>query len=156
MKIVINKCYGGFGLSNEAIKRLAELNGKKCYFFTTVLEKGENYGKYKSIDITDNCIFSSAFSVSNPDQILDVIKREDYNDSKEYNKAHNKLHESISLSAYDEDRTNPLLIQVVEELGNKASSKYAQLSIIEIPDGIEYEIDEYDGIESIHEKHRSW
>ena len=28
--------------------------------------------------------------------------------------------------------------------------------IIEIPDDIEWEIDNYDGIESIHEKHRSW
>jgi len=33
MKIVINKCYGGFGLSPLAIKELAKLNKKKCYFF---------------------------------------------------------------------------------------------------------------------------
>jgi hypothetical protein len=28
MKIVINKCYGGFGLSEEALKKYEELSGK--------------------------------------------------------------------------------------------------------------------------------
>lgn len=27
---------------------------------------------------------------------------------------------------------------------------------VEIPDGIEWELDEYDGLESVHECHRSW
>lgn len=34
MKIVINKCFGGFGLSPSAVKELAKLQGKKCYFFS--------------------------------------------------------------------------------------------------------------------------
>ena len=29
-KVVINDCYGGFGLSEEANKRYAELSGKEC------------------------------------------------------------------------------------------------------------------------------
>jgi len=28
--------------------------------------------------------------------------------------------------------------------------------VVDIPDDIEYEIDDYDGIESVHEAHRSW
>ena len=31
MKVVINACYGGFGLSHKAIMRYAELKGFKLY-----------------------------------------------------------------------------------------------------------------------------
>ncbi|CAK0757599.1 hypothetical protein CCP1ISM_7520003 [Azospirillaceae bacterium] len=30
------------------------------------------------------------------------------------------------------------------------------MEVIEIPDGVDWTIDDYDGVESIHEKHRSW
>jgi len=57
--------------------------------------------------------------------------------------------------AYGE-RANPLVAEVVESLGEEANGKYAKLKVVEIPDGIEYTIEEFDGVESIHEKHRSW
>ena len=53
-------------------------------------------------------------------------------------------------------RTDKRLINVIEKLGNKASGKMSNVIIVEIPDGIEFEIDDYDGQESVHEKHRSW
>ena len=54
-------------------------------------------------------------------------------------------------------RTDPLLIQVIEKLGiEESNGGCAQLKIIEIPDGIEYEIHKYDGIEHIAEKHSTW
>lgn len=58
-------------------------------------------------------------------------------------------------SLYD-DRTNPRLIDVVERLGENADGPHAELKVVEIPNGIEWSIHEYDGTESIHEKHRSW
>ena len=33
MKLVINQCYGGFGLSPKGIKRYLELKGKECYCY---------------------------------------------------------------------------------------------------------------------------
>ncbi len=57
---------------------------------------------------------------------------------------------------YDVPRDDPALAQAVEELGEKANGTYAKLEVVEIPDGTKYEIDEYDGQESIHEVHRSW
>jgi len=54
------------------------------------------------------------------------------------------------------DRTDPLLVLAVETLGQEASGMCAKLKVVEIPDGIEFEISEYDGYESVEEKHRSW
>jgi len=56
----------------------------------------------------------------------------------------------------DIPRDDSLLIQVVEELGVDANGGCASLKIVEIPDDIDWEIDEYDGNESIDEKHRTW
>ena len=60
--------------------------------------------------------------------------------------------------AYDDHdkRADPKLVECVERLGDAASGRYAHLKVVEIPDGIEYEISNYDGIETIHEKHRVW
>ena len=87
MKVVINDCYGGFGLSEKALKMLGV--------------------------------------------------EDDYD--------------------FEFDRTNPELVEVVEKLGKEANGFCASLRVIEIPDDVkEWYIDEYDGIETIHEKHRYW
>ena len=95
VKIVINNCFGGFGLSDVALGRYLELKGYPT--------------------------------------------------------------ESRSLYYADDGiRNDPILVQVVEELGDKASAKYSRLTVVEIPDDVEWTIEEYDGIESIHEIHRTW
>jgi hypothetical protein len=58
--------------------------------------------------------------------------------------------------AFREDRTNPLLIKCVEELGKDADGERAYLSIVEIPNDVEWKIEEYDGDEWVAEKHRVW
>lgn len=59
---------------------------------------------------------------------------------------------------YDREiaRDDPRLVQVVEELGSLASGGYASLSVVEIPVGIKWHINEYDGYEAVHEDHRTW
>lgn len=55
------------------------------------------------------------------------------------------------------DRTDKLIIEVVEELGGVDASKFGAIKIVEIPDDVEYTIHEgYNGAEIIREKHRSW
>ena len=56
----------------------------------------------------------------------------------------------------DNPRSHPLLIQVVEELGEEADGPCAKLNIIEIPYDVKYEIEEYDGMEHVAEVHRTW
>lgn len=49
----------------------------------------------------------------------------------------------------DIERADPVLVQVVEELGQEASGQFAELRITEIPTGTKYRIDEYDGKECV-------
>lgn len=52
---------------------------------------------------------------------------------------------------YDDciERDDPLLVQVVEELGEQSWGKFSKLVIKEIPDGSEWTIEEHDGFESV-------
>ena len=63
---------------------------------------------------------------------------------------------SFNPTERDIERHDPALVQAVEELGNNANGAHAELAVVEIPDGIDYIIEEYDGIEHIAEKHRTW
>ncbi len=151
MKIAINKCYGGFGLSPKAVARLAELNGQKAYFFVGGI--GDKPLKQVAIEKI-NSMFWSAYNTPNPTLSCDgaewaAMSSEEKNDQ-------NAKDEAQSLDSRPDNRTDPLLIQVIEELGEDASGSCAELEVIEIPDGVQYEIEEYDGMESIHETHRSW
>lgn len=48
---------------------------------------------------------------------------------------------------YDMDRTDPFLVQVVEEMN--ASDSFSDLKIEEVFPGEKWRIDEYDGLESV-------
>lgn len=56
----------------------------------------------------------------------------------------------------EQDRTNPKLVEVVEKLGEVANAKYAELKVVEVPDDVKWRIEDYDGMETIHEVHRVW
>ena len=147
-KIVINDCFGGFGLSPKALKRYAELKGKECYFFKSTLDD-----KYTPLKIEEiESIFWTAFTVPNPEEVLPKEKIGEYGNYLEYNQAYGK----IELNSRDISRTDLYLIKVVEELGKDANDYCSELKVVEIPDDIEWTIEEYDGNETIHEKHRSW
>jgi hypothetical protein len=92
IKVVINACHGGFGLSAAAESKYKELAG-----------------------------------VLDPDFRSRLIPRDD---------AH--------------------LIAVVELMGSKACGGHAELKIVEIPDDVNWYIEEYDGREWVAERHRTW
>ena len=60
------------------------------------------------------------------------------------------------LFEFDLQRDDPTLVMIVEELGDKANGMYAELKIVEIPDDVEWHIQDYDGVEWVAENHRTW
>jgi len=67
------------------------------------------------------------------------------------------MYRQLTGSDYNDDiRSDPALIRVIEVLGEEANSEYSELVIVEVPDDVEWAIDEYDGAEWIAEKHRVW
>ena len=67
-----------------------------------------------------------------------------------------KFYSELTFFAGEISRSDPDLITVVQELGEKANDRFSKLKIVEIPDDVQWEIQEYDGWEHIAEKHRTW
>ncbi|NIX57645.1 MAG: hypothetical protein GWN14_17410, partial [candidate division Zixibacteria bacterium] len=134
MKVVINDCFGGFGLSTEAMK---ELVMRKSAGVEEMTEdkytggKGRDYYSFKSYEDIGDGFEADAM-------IRDVLYRD-----------------GLVYMWNDENRTDPDLVEVVENLGRAANGPHACLKIVEIPDDVDWEIDEYDGNEHIAEKHRT-
>lgn len=107
-KVVINKCYGGFKLSNKAL----QLYCKRKFEW-------------------EHTIINEWGAVTNPDTLE-------------------------SFSGYNIiDRAEPLLIEVIEEIGcEEASGPTAELKIVDIEHGSFYRITEYDGLENIECSHK--
>jgi|TARA_R110000868_G_scaffold4891_1_gene30424 hypothetical protein len=92
MKIVINTCYGGFGLSESSL---------------------EDYKKRKNI--TDENFYH-----------------------------------------WDIPRDCPHLVAMVEEGGTDVDGIYSELKVVDVPDDVNWFIHEYDGMEHVAERHRTW
>ena len=91
-KIVINTCYGGFGLSESSL---------------------EDYKKRKNI--TDENFYH-----------------------------------------WDIPRDCPHLVAMVEEGGTDVNGIYSELKVVDVPDDVNWFIHEYDGMEHVAERHRTW
>lgn len=127
--IVYNACYGGFSLSDAAIRRYAEIKGLTLYPETE-----------------DS--FTTAWWIVPPEQRPEPIKVW-HTASLEHRIAYNAAITAIQLDYRSIPRNDPALAQVVRELGRAASGSCAQLELVEVPAGSHYRIDEYDGRETV-------
>ena len=139
MKIVVNRCFGGFGLSDKAIEMVMKRKGLSCFRYKLT--------KYKYRNDVEEYTRCEACSDSN---ILIYYMTADLGEKT------NKLPKEILWNYGDLKRDDTDLVAVVEELGEGANTIFSELEVVEIPDDINWYIDNYDGIETIHEVHRSW
>lgn len=79
----------------------------------------------------------------------------DYGTTFFYRAGHANDDEFI-IDDYQFKRDDKILVHVVEELKEQANGKFASLKVVEIPDDVNWFIDEYDGRECIREVHRVW
>ena len=54
------------------------------------------------------------------------------------------------------ERNDPDLVAAVEALGKEADGDFAKLVVVEIPDGIYWDVGGYDGMEWVAERHQTW
>ena len=114
MKVVINGCYGGFSLSDEGMKRYCEIKGMPVW--------AEEDTKYKSLGIVH-------YFLTPPEDRADILDSEFYELSQEDRIKYNKIWSEQSISDSDIARDDPALVQVVEELCEKAYGRCAELKI---------------------------
>lgn len=142
MKVVINKCFGGFGLSDAAEDALIG----KCEH-VELCEPIEYYGGP-----------GSPFYEANKDRISPDHWREKY-ERDLHGDGLARFHDGKVIIDNHRDTANracPALVEVVEQLQSAANGTFAELKVVEIPDDVEYEISEYDGSEHVAEVHRTW
>lgn len=137
-EVVINKCYGGFGLSDKAHKRYAEIKG------ITIYPEPSTFGHI------------NYYTVPAHERPPKLDARQFGALSMEERQAYNKRCASEHLYDHDIPRDDAALVQTVRELGKEASGRFASLKIVRIPDDIEWEIDEYDGLEHVAQVHETW
>jgi hypothetical protein len=54
-------------------------------------------------------------------------------------------------------RDDECLLRIIKDVGlDAAGGQFSKLKIVEIPDDVDWEIKEYDGVEWVAEKHRTW
>jgi hypothetical protein len=131
MKIVINRCHGGFGLSQKAYKWL--------------IDHGMEHRPY----ITQT-----------RDPVTKRLMHEPRNDGEVI------FDPCVGESGYWEmwirhckgwkGRVHKLVVRCVEELGDAANGDHARLKVVEVPDGVEWYVGNYDGVEQVAENHRTW
>lgn len=140
--VVINKQHGGFGLSEVAIQRYLEIKGLQYWTRSS--------GKFTTI-------VGPTYWLVPPEQQLQEPDAETWHSmSMAQRQSHNQTWEQYTFNHRDLDRDDPVLVQVVRELGAEASGRFAKLKIVEIPADVEWQIEEYDGLEWVAEKHRTW
>lgn len=132
VKVVYNADYGGFSLSERAVLRYAEIKGLTLY-----PEKEPRFG-------------FTYYWLAPPDERDSIVSDEDWwKVSDEDRVASNKRYAELVLEPREISRTDPVLVRVVEELGESANGEHARLRVAEVTAGVRYRIDEYDGRESV-------
>jgi hypothetical protein len=135
-QIVINSCFGGFSISPVAALWLFEHGMKEIMHAVDEWFGGDKNSYRASLEAWKN------YLLGDPEVVFSVTPF--------------SPDEKFVLEVRPAQRDHPLLVQCVKELGERAFGCYSELKIIEIPDDIEWEIEEYDGKEWVSEKHRTW
>ena len=144
MKVVINSCYGGFSISQKCAELMAKLGNKQAKAELKEWKQHNDWVQY----FLKNGKWPKSCPKSNQ-SFLEI-------DAKYHKKA--TFHGFGYVDGFDDEykRNSSELIKAVKTLGKKANGRCANLQIVEIPDDVEWQVEEYDGLEHIAEKHRTW
>ena len=133
MKVVINSCFGGFGLSDEA--------------WAWLIKNREWIPKtYDELD-----------EVKYDERPLKWVHDYDLETDEKYTESRGLMGRFYyGADREPKFRSHADIVEVVELMKERASSRFASLTIVDVPDDVEWEIKEYDGNEHVAEVHRTW
>lgn len=139
-KVILNKCYGGFGVSYKAYKLYTKKKGLNLFIYELTHPK---FGEFVYVKR------DTTYDIEH-ETFVEFTTRDLGEKVNDLGDAHLNIN-----TKYRED---PTLVEVVEELGKDANDRYSELHIVEIPDDVaeDYVIDDYDGIETLHKRVQVW
>lgn len=139
MKIVLNKCFGGFGVSHEGKMEYYKRAGLTAfpYVDTSRFDKPSKFERYVGQKIG---MMNTVLYLKNDPEV------------ESFKASWKEVDEKYGYHSLDfEDlRTDEAFVSVVEDLGEKADGSFSNLEVYEIPDGAEYSIHDYDGVETLY------
>jgi hypothetical protein len=138
-EVVINTCYGGFGLSHIATMEYYKRKGITVYPF---VDAKDNMKRFDFKHFEPYTGQENTFLIHYSSQPL--------------RKDGTYVEESYLAVGRGIQRDDPDLVAVVKQMGKEASGPLSSLAIVEIPAEVEWSIEEYDGTEWISEAHRTW
>ncbi|NBT60061.1 hypothetical protein EBT16_14915 [bacterium] len=123
VKIVYNSEPGVFGISEEGMKRYAELKGIPLY----VEKNKRGVNEYWTVS---------------PEERVGIIfdQREYRKASEDEQRLSRELYKKYTMSCFIFERTDPALVQVVEELEELAYGEHAVMQIAVLKEGTKYRI----------------
>ena len=140
-QIVINTCFGGFGLSHEAT--LVYLNKRGIEVWP---EANDRLGS----------IIPFTYYLVPPEKRIPGTPENWHEMTQEQRISHNAAFSETVFYDRDVARDDPDLVSTVLGLGEAAWGSFAELKVVTIPDDVQWHIEEYDGCEWVAEVHRTW
>ncbi len=134
VRVVYSACHGGFGLSEAAMRRYAEIRGFRLYPEVNPHGGGIVVLTYWTVppEQRDGILTGQAFAAA----------------SMAAQQASTARYAACTINPDDIARHDPALVRVVQELGAAANGAFADLKIAQI-EGDRYRISEYNGWEDV-------
>ena len=149
MELLINRCWGGFGVSAMTLMHTAERKGIKVFPYTEKFDFDDGnvangwhlnqiYTRITEMPIEEPSGVSEIVVFLQKDPGQEVVTPDNIENFNQWD------------FSPDNNRTDKDLIASVKEDGEGANAQCSEPHVVTIPEGFDYKIDDYDGMESVY------